>query len=153
MKLYEIDKAIESLVNPETGEIMDFAMFENLQMSREQKIENIALWIKNLLSDADELKKEKDAFTEREKSAKSKSDSLKRYLSEILCGQTFQTTKTKITFRKSESISVTDIYAVPDEWYKEVIPNVDAMRAKKAIKSGEVIPGIEIVEKQNIQIK
>lgn len=153
MKLYEIDKAIESLVNSETGEIMDFAMFENLQMSREQKIENIALWIKNLLSDADELKKEKAAFAEREKSAKNKAESLKRYLSDILCGQTFQTTKTKITFRKSESISVTDIYAVPDEWYKEVIPDVDAMRAKKAIKAGEVIPGIEIVEKQNIQIK
>lgn len=153
MKLYEIDKAIERLVNSETGEIIDFEMFENLQMSKEQKIENIALWIKNLLSDADELKKEKDAFAEREKSAKNKAESLKRYLSSILCGQAFKTVKANITFRKSESVSVTDIYAVPDKWYKEVIPDVDAMRAKKAIKAGEVIPGIEIVEKQNIQIK
>ena len=153
MKLYEIDKAIESLVNPETGEIMDFAMFENLQMSREQKIENIALWIKNLVSDADELKKEKDVFAEREKSAKNKAESLKRYLSDILYGQAFQTTKTNITFRRSESVSVTDTYAVPDKWYKEVIPEVDKTAVKKAIKGGEIIPGVEIVEKQNIQIK
>ena len=40
MNLYEIDKAILELVDEETGEIADWDAFEQLQMEREQKIEN-----------------------------------------------------------------------------------------------------------------
>ncbi len=50
MTLYEIDKAITDLADPETGEITDFEALDNLQMARDQKIENIACYYKNLVS-------------------------------------------------------------------------------------------------------
>ena len=52
MNLYEIDAAITALVDPETGEISDFDAFDQLSMARDQKIENIALYYKNLVADA-----------------------------------------------------------------------------------------------------
>ena len=62
MKLYEIDNAIMDCVDMETGEIIDVERLSALQMERDQKIEGIGCWIKNLLSDAKALKEEKDNF-------------------------------------------------------------------------------------------
>ena len=72
--LYEIDNAIMECIDFETGEIVDFERLEELQMERERKLENVALWIKNLKSDADAIKAEKQVLDEREK-ASSKQDS------------------------------------------------------------------------------
>ena len=47
MNIYEIDNAMFSLIDEETGEIKDFEAFEELQMQKEEKIEIAALWHKN----------------------------------------------------------------------------------------------------------
>lgn len=93
MTLYEIDSALEAALekafDPETGELIDEAAFEQteaLQLARDAKIENVALWIKNLNSDAEALKAEKEAFAAREKAAKNKAESLKRWLAFALVG-------------------------------------------------------------------
>ena len=70
MNLYEIDNEILSCVDMETGEVVDMDKLNNLQMERDQKIENIGCWIKNLLADAKALKEEKDK--EKNKSKKKK---------------------------------------------------------------------------------
>ncbi len=77
MTLYEIDKAITDLADPETGEITDFEALDNLQMARDQKIENIACYYKNLVSDAEAIKAEKEALAERQKVAENKAARLK----------------------------------------------------------------------------
>ena len=46
--LYEINEEIKNTIDLETGEIVDFEAFEKLQMERTEKLENIALWYKNL---------------------------------------------------------------------------------------------------------
>ena len=61
MPLYEIDQSIKALVDPETGELLDYEAFARLQMEREAKLENIALWIKDLRAKAEEIKAEKAA--------------------------------------------------------------------------------------------
>ena len=38
MTLYEIDSAIQALVDPESGELMDYDAFAALQMEREVKL-------------------------------------------------------------------------------------------------------------------
>ena len=69
MKLYEIDPAIdaliEKLIDPETGEITDTSAIEALEMEKAKKIENLACYIKNLTADAAAYKAEKDAFPAR----------------------------------------------------------------------------------------
>ena len=89
MTLYEIDKAITDLADPETGEITDFEALDNLQMARDQKIENIACYYKNLVSDAEAIKAEKEALAERQKVAENKAARLKEYLSYALHGEKF----------------------------------------------------------------
>ena len=67
MKLYEIDQAIMDCIDMETGEIVNEELLNDLQMERDAKIENVALWIKELKAEAEALKAEKLAFAERQK--------------------------------------------------------------------------------------
>ena len=84
--LYEIDMQILSCIDQETGEMIDPERLENLYMERNQKIENVALWIKNLESDVLALKAEKEAFAARQKAAENKVDGLKKWLAAALQG-------------------------------------------------------------------
>ena len=72
MSLYHIDQAILALVDPETGEIMDGEAFDQLQMERETKLENIALWIKNLKAENAAIRQEEKALAERRKAGENK---------------------------------------------------------------------------------
>lgn len=67
--LYEINAAILDCVDLETGEIIDIERLQELQMEREQKIENVALWYKNLLSDATQYAAEEAAFKKKKQQA------------------------------------------------------------------------------------
>lgn len=153
MNLYEIDSAILDCVDVETGEIFDEEKFEELGLERDAKIENICLWIKNLKAEAEALKVEKDAFAKRQKAAESKMESLKKYISNYLEGTSFESAKVKVSFRKSESLEVTDIYKIPEDYLKHKEPDVDKQAIKQAMKQGEEFEGIEVVTNYNIQIK
>lgn len=72
MKLYEILEKLENCITIDegaldtaTGEIIDFDALDALELERDTKIENIACWIKNLTSDAEQLKSEKQNLEKR----------------------------------------------------------------------------------------
>lgn len=151
--LYEIDEQIMQCIDEDTGEILDMEKLNHLQMQQEQKVESLALWYKNLLSDAEALKAEKENFATREKSAKNRAESIKAYLSDFLNGEKFETKKTKITFRKSKQVDIIDQSTINDDYliYQEPRPN--KTKIKEALKSGAQLKGVQLVEKKNIQIK
>lgn len=159
--LYEIEQSILDCIDTETGEIIDAEKLNELMIEKEVKIENVALWVKNLLSDADAFKAEKDAFAEREKAARNKAENLKQWLSMALDGQKFSTSKVQINFRNSESVEIEDEKKFVDwAWdnerddlltYKDPTPNKTAI--KQLLKSGKTLNGVSIVKNQNIQIK
>ena len=151
--LYEIENAILECVDTETGEILDVDQLAALQMERQQKIENVALWHKNLLADAAAYKAEKDAFAEKERRAKAKADSLKQYLLDALAGEKFKTTRVSISYRKSSSVVVDDVLQLPQQFIKYAEPEPDKTAIKQAINSGEEVSGAHIESKQSIQIK
>ena len=153
MKLYEIDVEIMNLIDDETGEILDVERFDELSGERDAKVENICLWIKNLKAEAEALKAEKDAFAQRQKVVENKMNSLKEFVSRYLEGTSFKTTKVNVSFRKSESLEISDIYKIPEDFLKYKEPEVDKTALKKAIKEGASIEGATIVDKLNIQIK
>lgn len=87
MNLYEIDarimEAFEAAVDEETGEIVNeeaYAALDALQEARDEKIENVLLWIKDLKSDAEQLKNEKRVLETRQREAERKADSLQEYI-------------------------------------------------------------------------
>ena len=151
--LYDIDERITALIDPDTGEITDFDALEQLQIERTAKLENVALWIKNLKADAEMYKAEAQSFTEKQKRAEAKADSLKRYLTNALGGQKFKSALCDVTFRRSESVNVQDITQIPEQYIRYGAPTADKTAIKEAIKAGQTIPGAEIVENTSIIIK
>ena len=153
MRLYEIDEAILGCIDTETGEILDADKLNALQIEREKKLENVALWIKNLTSDAEALKAEKQAFAERQKAAESKAESLKKWLTEALAGEKFKTTKVAVSFRKTKSVQVADIWQLDDSYVKYAEPTADKAAIKKAIEAGQEVAGATLVENVSISVK
>lgn len=153
MKLYEIDEAILSCIDTETGEILDAEKLNALQIEREEKLENVALWIKNLTSDAEALKAEKQAFAERQKAAENKAESLKKWLTEALAGEKFKTTRVAVSFRKTKSVQVADIFALDNSFLKYAEPTPDKVAIKKAIEAGQEVTGATLVENVSISVK
>ena len=153
MNLYQIDQAILELIDPETGEILDFEAFEQLQMERDQKIENIALWVKNLTAEAKALKDEEQNFAARRKAAENKAESLKKYLDTILQGNPVKTTKFAVTYRRTESCVIDDVYKIPEEYLRYKEPEADKTALKKALKEGQAISGVHLEEKNSLSVK
>lgn len=153
MKLYEIDQAIMDLVDSETGEIIDIEAFDSLQMEREEKIEGIALYIKDLEAEAEALKAEKLAFAERQKVAENKVESLKNYLAYALKGQAFKSTKAVVSFRKTQQVDVPDIYALDKNFLRYKEPEADKTAIKEAIKAGQTVKGATLIENTSVIIK
>ena len=158
MNLYEIENEIMSCVDMETGEINDVDKLQQLEMERDIKIENIALWVKNLEADAKAYKEEKDSFAQKQKSAENKAKSLKEYLRNFLAGENYKSTKVNVSFRASKSVDVFNMDALMryddcDCYLKYAEPTADKTAIKEAINNGVEIPGCRIVENQNIQIK
>ena len=155
MNIYEIEQAIMDLVDPETGEITDFDALDALSMARDEKIENVALWTKNLNAEAKAIREEEKALAERRGAAEAKADSLQRYLDRMLDGNKFSTPKVAISYRKSKAVEIADeeafikagAYLVPQD------PKIDKKAISEALKNGTVIAGAELVERNNIQIK
>lgn len=152
--LYEIDQSILECIDQETGELIDPERLESLFMERNQKIENVALWIKNLQSDALAFKAEKETFAEREKAATKKAEQLKAWLAQVLEGQKFSTGRCAVSFRKSTKLEVLDEGIIPDElMVKTVTVKPDANAIKALLKEGQEVSGCRLVENLNTQIK
>ena len=152
MTLYEIDAALLACIDPETGEI-DEEQWEALTIDREVKIENTALLIKELIAEADLIKREEKALEDRRKKKENTVRRLKENINRSLAGQKFETARVAISFRKSESLEIGFDALIPEEYLKPVEPKVDVMALKAAVKSGESFFGVTLVEKQNVNIK
>ena len=155
MTLYEIDKRIIDLIDDETGEIIDSNLntFDELMMERNNKIENVALWIKNLRADAEAYKAEAQAFVDRKKAAERKIESLTRLLEITLRGRKFKTERVQIGYRKSDSVQIDKDAKLPDEYLRFREPEPDKAALKKALKDGVEIKGAWLEEKLNMQVK
>ena len=157
MNLYEIkqefEKAIEECVDMETGEIINPTRLDELNMVLTDKRENVALYIKNLSAEAKAIDEEAKNLTNRKRVLNNKVEGLKKYLADNLEGHKFETAKVVVSFRKSEQLEINSIEHIPPEYLISQEPKIDKVALKKSIKQGAVINGVQIITKQNIQIK
>ena len=158
MTIYEINEQILNCIDPETGEIIDIDKLNELELERDAKIENVACWIKELKAEAEAIKAEKLALAERQKVAENKAESLKKWLAYALQGEKFKTAKCSVSFRKTESVEVTDeglsnLMKEHDELltYKAPEPNKKAI--KDAIKDGLSVEGVQLIQNTSVIIK
>lgn len=160
--VYELDAKISSciqldeehVVSVDDGEILNLQQFEALQMERDAKIEGLACYIKNKNAEAEAIYAEIDVLSQRAAIIKKEAERCKSYLAGALYGEKFETSRCKISWRKSEICNVLSMEAIPDE-YKRTKVTVDADKTaiKKAIKAGMEIPGAEVIQKLNMTLK
>ena len=160
MTLYEIDNAMMSLIDNETGEIVDYEQYEALIMSKEEKIDNTAKWIIELEAEAKMVKERADELTKRAQSAKKKAERLKEFLQEYLAGEKRKTADYTIGYRRTEAVEITDedrAIAWLMEHGEDALtyqqPKISKTAVKEILKSGKEIPGAELVERQSMSVR
>lgn len=135
MTIWEIDNAISELIDPETGELLDFEKFEELSLERDTKIENMACWVVNMTAEAKAIREQEKILADRRKTVENKSDRLKEYLHKILGGEKFKTAKVAVSYRKTSSVEVDDGFVA---WAVDNAPELlnyeDPKPSKPAIK-------------------
>lgn len=154
MNLYEIESAILDCIN-EDGEVIDIEKLNELEMARDQKISNIACWIKDCRAEVDAIKAEKQALEKRQKVAENRAESLTDYLRVYLNGEKFKDGRCSISYRKSTSTVIDDLLDIsklPDE-YKRVKVEANKTAIADALKNGVEIEGCSLVENTSVIIK
>ena len=162
LTLYELSDrlraALDSIeIDEETGEVLNFESIEEAQAEFGEKVENIALYIKNTAALSVAIKSEQDALNKRRKTLENKEARLSEYLLSQMqsVGQSkFETERVKIAIRPSESVKIIDETQLPAEYIREkttIEPN--KAEIKKAIKNGETVTGATLEQKYNVNIK
>lgn len=161
MNLYWVDNAIYKLydefVDPETGELTDpdaFAeRYAELEISREEIIENTLLLYKNCVSDAEAIAAEIKTLKARQAALEKSADRLKADASDALGGEKFQTAKVAVSWRKSTAAEV-DESLCPEEYITTKITTAPDKKAiTAALKAGQEIPGCKLVERLNMSVR
>ena len=162
--LYEINKQIEEVinngfaVNEETGEILfDSSNLDDLQEAFDEKLDNVACFIKDQEALASAIADEIKALQGRKKALEARCDYLKEYIAQNMNKRDMkklETTRNKIGFRKSTSVTILDESLIPDTFKKEEVTiKISKKDIGDALKKGEQVAGAVLTESMNLQIK
>ena len=160
--LYDIDAAILECVDMETGEIIDPEKLDALVMEREQKLEGVALWIKDLRAEAEAVKAEADRLTARKKAVENKIDGLKTWLLYALGGEKLKTPRCNVYQTHSQKVVIDDEKAMIDmlmsspfgeKFLRIKDPEIDKNALKDSLKQGYEYEFAHLEETESIVIK
>ena len=160
--LYEINQDILDCVDLETGEILDTARLDALQMEREAKLEGVALWVKDLKAEAEAVKAEADKLNARKKALDNKIDSIKTWLAAALNGDKLKTPRCNVYQTHNTKLNVQDeaglvkflqTLEAPDRFLRFKDPELKKDEIKTALKDGFVIPGAALEVSESVVIK
>lgn len=169
MHLYEIDGRIAQVIengfalDEATGEVFTCDELEELEVSREAKLEAVGLFIKDLNAEVDAFKAEEKALTERRKAKERRVEQLKEYLAFSMRthgDKKLDTPKIRLSFHKSTKTVIYDDELVPDEFKTvETVVKIDKKKLgaaiDRAVKDGkpDAIMGAERVTSQSLIIR
>ena len=156
--LYEIDADLENLLSQvdENGELLiDDEALNALLMERTDKLEGVALAIKNIAAEVTAIKTEETILKERRERLEKKRDGLTEWLRQALNGEKFETARCQITYRKSEAVKIDDavFFKRPPARFIKITKTADKTAIKAALKAGEKVRGAVLEEKQNMNIR
>lgn len=167
--LYEINRAMLALLeehtDPETGELAaDEDFFEavaGLQMEREEKLENIVLWIKDLRAEVSAIRDEETRLKSRREKKERLADRLTNLLDVELDGDKFETARCAVSFRRSVACVIDDEGELirwamnngRDDLLSYREPTIRKGAVGTELKAGAEVPGAHIEERRNVQVK
>lgn len=142
-----------TMVSGITGELLDEKKLNELQMTFDEKVKNIALWIKNLDNDLDGYAKTIDSLKARRDRDKRLKDNLTNYLMTLLDGKKRKTPEYEVTYRKSKAVHVVDESLIPEQYLKTQPPKVSLMDIKRALQDGKEVEGCVLEERVSMKVK
>ena len=171
MKLYETTTALE-LLWAQTDELMGDATLSQTELdsglgelekklselegTHSEKCLNVACLIKNAEAESEAIAAEVERLAKRKKSAQSKADWLRRYLSgNMEPGTNLKDPRAQIGWRKSTAVEV----AVKPEELPEnlrrtkITVEADKTAIKANLEAGQEVAGCQLVTRFNLQIK
>lgn len=170
MNIWEIDTAMkeimllehdEELVDLETGEVITvYEALENLEMARDEKIENAALMVKNMAAQAAAIKAEEEKLKKRRAAIEEKADGVKRYLIAALTredgtSEKFTTARAEISVRTNPAkVVIKDENQLPKEFFRTIMEvKPDKAEIKEVLSRGIDVPGAALERGRSVVIK
>ena len=157
MKMYELTEAYQNLMELDLEPEQLQEALASIQGDIAEKAENIAKAMRTMELEENALTEEINRLQAMVKTRKNRRESLKSYLDMNLKAADVKKLEAgtfKFSYRKSTSVKIADEDAIPEEYKTEkVTVSVSKNDIKKALNNGVVIPGAELEEKQNLQIK
>ena len=145
--------------NEETGEIIDNSetinkLFEELELSLNDKLDNCQKWILENSAKVEALKKESKRLNDKAKAIENKTDRLKELmkLSLVASGKTIKTDIFTFSLRKSKAVQVADENELPRN-YVRIEKKADKKAIKEALENGIEIPGCSFAENVSLSVK
>ena len=162
--LYEIDQQIARIldtgfvVDEETGEVLDGGeLLDQLALERTDKLEGVALYIKNLEALVTAIDAEEKALKKRRQAREAKIERLKNYLAASMIAaeeSSLETAKINVSIRRSEAVVVQKDVALEERFLTvTTATRPDKAAIKAALKAGETVPGAYIEFRNNVTIK
>ncbi len=168
MSLFDINQQFYTLrdilendveFNEETGEIIDNSetinkLFEELELSLNDKLDNCQKWILENSAKVEALKKESKRLNDKAKAIENKTDRLKELmkLSLVASGKTIKTDIFTFSLRKSKAVQVADENELPRN-YVRIEKKADKKAIKEALENGIEIPGCSFAENVSLSVK
>lgn len=134
--------------------------FEEFRMQLGNKINQVAAYVLNCESDADQCKEVIDRIQARRKAYERKAERLRTYLAENMKVAGITEIKAddrsfviKLYPERDESVQIDDGIAFPIELCNIKLPEPSKLKIKAAILAGEPIIGARIITKDRLVIK
>lgn len=153
MTIYDIDQQIADLIDPDTGEVTDYAALDALTMAREDKIKQIDRARRNHLAEASAIAEEVNRLKERQEAAEKRAESCKRLLEYALGGEGYKDGTVTMYYRETEAVVVAEGATLPEEYLRYGKPTVNKTALGEALRGGTTIPGATIEKRRSLIIK
>ena len=169
MTLYDIDAQIaaldgaaedDMLIDAETGELISVAQaLDALRMEREEKLENVACWVKNLSAEADAIREEENRLVKRRKAAETKAANLKSWLLAAMTREDGTTDKLKtgrvsISVKRNPPSTVVDDELLPSTYkVAKITYQANKELIKRELLAGGEVPGAHLEYGRSVVIK
>ena len=155
MKLYELTEIYENIENLD-DDVNVVSALATVDGELEDKLESIAKMIKNLDATVKAIEDEEKRLKARKMATKKRIDEIKRYVKENLEAMGKDKVEAGI-FKWSLQygpgrVEITDETKIPDEFFVTEIKPLKT-EIKKAIESGEIAEGAEIVREKSLRLR
>lgn len=148
-KLHDLDLDDQTILDTLEGDSTDLI----------EKGKNVAAVVRNLESDAKQIKEAEQQLAERRKAYEKRAESLKNYLKtnmEIADIHKIECPWFVVSLANNpEAVTVDDESIIPRDYFKEIPASyqLDKMLVKQAIKDGFTVPGAHLSRGTSLRIK